>query len=394
MLILLQNGITVAILRLIMAIRRRILQPFQGSFFLLGPRGTGKTLWTKSVFPDARVVDLLDPAVFLQYSARPERLRELVAGSPGVTTIVIDEVQKIPRILEVVHQLISEQCPARFVLTGSSARKLRRGDVNLLGGRAAKIHFHPYMACELGEDFRLEQALEAGMVPIVVESATPSATLRAYTSLYIHEEVFSEALVRNTDQFARFLETLSFSHGEVLTVTNIARDSGVSRKTVESYLSIIEDLMLGYRIPIFSHHAKRHLAQHPKFYLFDVGVFRALRPTGPLDDKSAIQGHALEGLVAQHLRAWCDYAADGRKLYFWRTRSNVEVDFVVYGPTTFEAIEVKNSATVRPQDLRALKSFLEEYPNAMARLLYRGSERLLRDGIIIEPIEAWLKGLT
>jgi predicted AAA+ superfamily ATPase len=195
--------------------------------------------------------------------------------------------------------------------------------VNLLGGRATRVHSHPYVASELGADFSIDRALQFGMVPVVVESMQPSETLRAYTSLYIHEEVFAEALVRSADQFARFLGALSFSHGEVLTVTNIARDSGVGRGTVESYITIIEDLMLGFRLPIFSHHAKRHLAQHPKFYFFDSGVYRALRPTGPLDDTHAILGHALEGLVAQHLRACCDQAADGRKLYYWRTRSKL-----------------------------------------------------------------------
>jgi predicted AAA+ superfamily ATPase len=389
----LQNANADDILRLNMSIRPRILRPQKGSFFLLGPRGTGKTLWTRSAFPDAIVVDLLDPAQYLLYSSRPERLRELVMGAPDGGTVVIDEVQKVPRILEVVHQLITDACPVRFVLTGSSARKLRRGDVNLLGGRATRVQFHPYVASELGSDFSIDKALQFGMVPVVVEAIQSFETLRAYTALYIHEEVFAEALVRSTEQFARFLEALSFSHGEVLTVTNIARDSGVGRGTVESYITIIEDLMLGFRLPIFTHHAKRHLAQHPKFYFFDTGVYRALRPTGPLDDTQAIMGHALEGLVAQHLRAWCDLAGDGRKLSYWRTRSNVEVDFIVYGPSTFEAIEVKNSATVRPRDLAALASFREEYPSATARLLYRGKERLVRNGIIIEPVEAWLKGL-
>ena len=374
-----------------MEFRRRILQPPAGSFFLLGPRGTGKTFWTRSVFPDAIVIDLLDPVTYLAYSANTARLRERIAAEPTATTVVIDEVQKVPRILEVVHQLIAEGSNVQFVLTGSSARKLRKGDVNLLGGRAIQVNFHPYVASELGNTFSLERALDNVLVPVVVESETPEQTLRSYASLYIQQEVFAESLVRNIEQFARFLEVLSFSHGEVLTLTNIACESGVNRKSVESYLQIMEDLLLGFKLQVFSHHAKRQLAQHPKFYFFDVGVYRALRPIGPLDDRSAITGHALEGLVAQHLRARCDYAGDGRKLYYWRTRSNVEVDFIIYGPSTFEAIEVKNSASIRPNDLTGLRSFIADYPQATARLLYRGTERLVRDGIIIEPVEVWLR---
>ncbi len=373
-----------------MKMKKRILEPPAGSFFLLGPRGTGKTLWARSTFPDAIFIDLLDPELHRLYAARPERLRERIASEPEKTTVVIDEIQKLPVLLEVIHQVISSGSTIRFVLTGSSARKLRRGNVNLLGGRASQVSLHPYLASELGEDFDLEKALQTGLVPIVVESTSPTVTLRAYSSLYIKEEVFAEGLVRNTEHFSRFLEAISFSHGAVLNVTNVARDSGVTRKTVENYIQILEDLMLAYRIPVFMRHAKRELVGHPKFYFFDTGVFRSLRPMGPLDDRSAMSGHALEGLIAQHLRASCDYSADGRKLYYWRTRTNLEVDFVVYGPDTLEAFEVKNSDMIRPADLKALRAFREEYPGTKATLLYRGNERLIQHGILIEPIDQWL----
>ncbi|MBU3740875.1 MAG: ATP-binding protein [Candidatus Kapabacteria bacterium] len=374
--------------------RHRIFQPPTGSFFLFGPRGTGKTLWTRSAFPGALMVDLLDPVEARTMAARPERLRERLAAATAVTNVVIDEVQKMPVLLEMVHQMIASGSPYRFILTGSSARKLRRGEVNLLGGRAIRCVMHPYVASELGSDFELDRALRIGMIPVVVESDDPEQTLRSYVALYIYEEVLSEGLSRNAEQFARFLEAISFSHAQVLNVSNVARDCGVKRKTVEHSIEILEDLMLGSRLPVFTHHAKREVVSHPKFYFFDTGVYRALRPFGPLDDRTAIDGHALEGLVAQHLRAYCDYAADGRRLYYWRTRTNVEVDFVVYGPETFMAIEVKNVNEVRPADVRGLRSFLELYPQAQATLLYRGAERLKMHGIMIEPLTPWLQALV
>ncbi len=373
--------------------RNRQLLPSEQSFFLLGPRGTGKTYWVRSTFPEALYVSLLDPEVHRHLAARPEHLGELASAVPDDGTIVIDEIQKLPILLEVVHALISEGRRIRFVLTGSSARKLRRGNVNLLGGRALQVHMHPYIASELGDDFSLERALTCGLVPLVVESPTPEETLRAYASLYIQQEVFAEGLTRSDEQFARFLEAISLSHGEILTVTNVARDCAVKRKTVENYVETLEDLLLAYRVPVFAHHAKRDLVSHPKFYFFDAGMFRTLRPTGPLDDLSSIQGHALEGLVAQHLKAFCDYARDGRKLYYWRTRSGAEVDFIVYGPTTFDAIEVKNTSVVRPEHLRSLSEFVKLYPQANATLLYRGNERFVRGNVRVEPVDAWLKQL-
>jgi len=372
-------------------LKTRILRPARGHFFLLGPRGTGKTVWIRQVFPDALRIDLLDPETYRLLAARPERLRELIGANSSDTVVVIDEVQKLPVLLEVAHQLISEGTSHQLVFTGSSARKLRTGNVNLLGGRAVQRTLHPYLACELETDFNLESSLQTGLVPVIVESADRADSLRAYNALYIREEVQAEGLVRNTEQFARFLEAISFSQGSVLNVSNIARDCAVSRKTVEGYIQILEDLLLAYKLPVFMRHAKRQLASHPKFYFYDVGLFRANRPSGPLDDTSSIEGVALESLVAQHLRAWCDYTGSDHQLSYWHTRAGVEVDFVVYGPTEFHAYEVKNSRTVRPEDLKGLRAFLSDYPTAKATLLYRGTDRLIRNGIAIEPVDAWLR---
>jgi predicted AAA+ superfamily ATPase len=371
----------------------RFLAPAADHFFLLGPRGTGKTSWTRHCFPDALRVDLLDPAVHRELAARPERLSELVRGNPDRKQVVLDEVQKVPELLEVVHALIEETSGRQFVLTGSSARKLRRTGVNLLGGRAVRKTLHPYIAAELGDRFDLDPALKQGLLPVIRAAADPLAALRAYNGLYLREEVQMEGFVRDVGAFARFLEAMSFSHAAVLNLSNVSRECQVKRKTCEGYLEILEDLLLGFRLQVFSKRAQRELAAHPKFYFFDTGVFRANRPRGPLDAPEEIEGAALEGLVAQHLRAWCDYSPGDHALHYWQTRSRVEVDFVVYGESGIHAFEVKNSARIRPADLRPLEAFGEDYPGSRRVLLYRGEDRLLRNGISCLPCGDFLRRL-
>ena len=323
----------------------RFLTAPDDSFFLFGPRGTGKTTWLTQRLPNAVVVNLLDPETAREMAARPERLRELVLGNPDRADVVIDEVQRVPELLHVVHALIESEHAARFVLTGSSARKLRRGGVNLLGGRAAVRNMHPFMAAEL-PDFDLHRALRFGMVPLITMARNPRDTLAAYASLYLEQEVKAEGLVRQVGSFARFLEVVSFSHGSVLTLTNVARDAAVNRKTVEGFVEVLEDLLVSFKVPVFTKRARRATAVHPKFYFFDAGVFRSLRPDGPLDQPSEIDGAALEGLVAQQLRAWIAYTPNDHELFYWRTRSGVEVDFVVYGTQQFAAIGISSAALI------------------------------------------------
>lgn len=362
-------------------------------FFLLGPRGTGKTWFTQRFFPDALRVDLLEPETLRLLSARPERLRELIAARPEVGQVVIDEVQKLPTLLEVVHLLIEEKQGIQFILTGSNARKLRRAGVNLLGGRAVKKALHPFMAGELGKAFDLDVALRLGMLPVVLGGKVPEEILRAYNGLYLREEVQMEGLVRNIGGFARFLEAISFSQASILNLANVARECHINRKTVEGYLEILEDLLLSFRIPVFTRRAQREMAAHPKFFFFDTGVFRANRLSGPLDSPSEIDGAALEGLVAQHLKAWCDYSTGNHQLHYWQTRSKVEVDFVIYGENSFHALEVKNSTQVRPEDLRGLKNFGDDFPESRRWLLYRGKERFIRDGVLCIPCQEFLPQL-
>jgi predicted AAA+ superfamily ATPase len=390
----LQIGFASAILRHKMELTPRFFKLPASHFFLLGPRGTGKTSWTMQQFPDALRVDLLDPATLREMAAAPERLRERLAARPETHVVVIDEVQKLPELLEVAHALIEEKTAVRFVLTGSSARKLRRGGVNLLGGRAACMTMHPFVAAELGERFDLKEALQIGMLPVVRGAPNPAETLRAYNGLYLQEEVQAEGLIRNIGAFSRFLEGISFSQGSPLNLANVARECQVNRKTVEGYLEVLEDLLLAFRLPVFTRRAQRGLAAHPKFFFFDAGVFRANRPVGPLDSTADIDGAALEGLVAQHLRSWCDTHVAEHRLYYWRTRTQLEVDFVVYGGSGLHALEVKNTMKVRPEDLRGLMAFGEDYPESRRLFLYRGKEKLLRNGILIMPAEEFLRKLA
>lgn len=376
--------------------KQRFIGYSNGSFFLFGPRGTGKTVWLNSQFTDAFTINLLEADVRRTLTARPESLVDIVDANADRKTFIIDEIQRVPALLDTVHDLIEKRRNLRFILTGSSARKLKRSQgADLLGGRAVKCLCHPFIASEMGDDFKLDDALRLGMVPLVrypIEQ-TPEAVLKTYLDLYLQEEIVNEGVVRKLDAFSRFLETASFSHGSVLSASAIAREAGVKRPTVDAYFEILEELLVTSRLPVFSKRAKRAVVAHQKFYFFDAGVFRALRPQGPLDRPEEIDGMALEGLVHQHLRAWLDYSGERNALYFWRTRSGTEVDFVVYTPREFVAIEVKNTSKIKTEDLTGLRTFRQDYPECRTLILYRGRQQLLVDGILAAPVERFLKGI-
>ncbi len=372
-------------------LKRFFHPPDPQSYFLFGPRGTGKTTWLKSFYPSAYWVDLLHPEDFRFFATAPEKLKSIVEEQKE-RIIIIDEVQKVPELLDVVHALIEEKRGYQFILTGSSARKLRAKGVNLLGGRALKRQMSPFFAGELGSAFSLEKSLLLGMLPIVLNSSMPEEVLRAYVGIYLKEEVQSEGMIRNVGDFARFLEAISFSHAGLLNASNIARECQIARKTVDSYLHILEDLLLSFHLECFRKKAKRELATHPKFYLFDAGVYRSLRPKSYLDKQTEMEGASLEGLVAQHLKAWVDNQM-AAQLFFWRTRSEIEVDFVVLGSNEFLAIEVKNGSVVHPSDLKGLKAFQEDYPEATSILLYRGKRRYKEGNILCLPVDEFLLGI-
>lgn len=367
----------------------RILNPPKHqSFFLLGPRGTGKSSWVQAHYPKATYIDFLDDEVFRTLLAQPQSLMNLVAKD--AQTIIIDEVQKIPAILNEVHRLI-EKNKLQFVLTGSSARKLRQHGVNLLGGRALTYSMFPLTAYELGEDFNLGQALRFGMLPMAITGDAPKKYLNSYAKTYIKEEIQQEGLTRQIGAFARFLETASFSQAALLSVSQVATEAQVSRKVVEDYFSILRDLLLSYELPVFAKKAKRELMVKRKFYFFDVGLFRTLRPKGPLDAESELNGPAFETLCLQELLALNQFLDTGYEFFHWRTRKHEEVDLILYGESGFHAFEFKTGTRLREDDFKALRLFAEDYPQAKRYIVYGGSESRSFQGIKLMPAEVFFK---
>ena len=362
--------------------------PSAQSYFLFGPRGSGKSAFVENFYRDGLLVDLLDSAVFNELLANP---RALSARIPeGFSSwVVIDEVQKVPALLDEVHRLI-EKRRLKFVLTGSSARRLRRGHVNLLAGRALTRRLHPLTAAELGGDFNLARALEYGHLPAACTADNPGDFLKSYVHTYLREEIQQEGLTRNLPAFGRFMEAASFSQGAPLNISAIARDCAVSRKVAENYFSILRDTLLSHEIPVFARRAKRDLVARVKFYFFDAGVFRAIRPAGPYDFDAETGGVALETLVLQELAARNDYSDFNYTIHYWRTRQGAEVDFVLYGERGLKAIEVKNSPRARREALKGLRLFKKEHPQARLMFVYTGRRRFHEDGVDIVPAEMFL----
>jgi len=362
------------------------------SFFLFGPRGTGKTSWLKKEVPQAFYIDLLNQETFFFLLQNPHRIEEMIPKGFN-EWIIIDEVQKIPELLNEVHRMI-ESYHFRFILTGSSARTLKRKGTNLLAGRALYYKMFPLTSEELKDSFSLEKSLKWGHLPSIYSSnIDPKDYLKSYIHVYLKEEVMQEGLVRNAGSFAKFLEIASFSQGNLVNVSEIAREASIERKTVEEYFQITEDMLLATRLPVFSKKAKRKTIAHQKFYYFDVGVYKALRPMGPYDSPEEAEGPALESLVFQELQAINSYYELEYSFYFWRTLSKLEIDFILYGPNGLIAIEVKRSKKIAPKDLQALKAFKEDYPKAKLYLFYGGSRKLYYEEIEVVPIEEAFKNL-
>ena len=370
---------------------RLIKIPHDKSFFLFGPRGTGKTTWVRFSFPQALYLDLLEAELFNDLLANPQRLEEFIP-SRFKHRIIIDEVQRIPELLNEVHRLI-EKFHYKFILTGSSARKLRRRGQNLLGGRALTYSLHPLTAFELGRDFNLNRSLKFGHLPCAYTESNPKAYLESYVKTYLEEEIRQEGLTRNLGAFSRFLEAASFSQGSVLSISSVARECAVERKVVENYFSILEDLLIGCRLPVFARKAKRRLISHPKFYFFDTGVYRTIRPQGPLDMPEIIEGAAFETLFFQELMGINDSLHLGYRIFYWKTPQQIEVDFVLYGNRGLFAFEIKRSRRITSFMLRGLRAFLKDYPMAKAYCVYGGKRRMRQGPIEIIPLECILKAL-
>jgi len=370
----------------------RLIQPPKNkSFFLFGPRGTGKTTWVRATFPNAIYIDLLEAELFNDLLANPQRLENIIPKNFS-DWVIIDEVQRVPELLNEVHRLI-EKLKYKFILTGSSARKLKRKGPNLLAGRALTHSLYPLTAIEAGDDFNLDRALKYGGLPCVYAEADPKRYLESYVKTYLEEEIQQERLTRSLGAFSRFLEAASFSQASVLNISRVATDCAVERKIVENYFNILEDLLIGYRIPVFSKRAKRRLGVHPKFYYFDTGLYRTLRPMGPLDFPEEAEGHSVESLLLQELIAINEYFNLGYKVYYWRTSNDVEVDFVLYGPRGIRAFEVKRAGKVNTTMFKGLKAFLKDYPSAKAYYIYGGERRNREGDIDIISINSALKGL-
>lgn len=328
------------------------------SFFLWGPRKVGKSTLLKQTYPDARWIQLLKSDEFRRYQQRPELLRQEYESAP-VPHIVIDEIQKVPQLLDEVHYLIEEH-NVHFCLCGSSARKLKRGHANLLGGRALRYQLNGLTHYELKRDFDLLQILNKGYLPSHYLSDHSTELISSYVADYLKEEIFAESLTQNLQAFSNFLEVAALSDGQQINFTNIARESGVSAKTVKSYFQILEDTLMGSWVPAYIKNPKRRLSKSSKFYFFDVGVVNHLARRGRIEYKSELIGYALENWVHHELKSYIDYHKKNISLQYWRTSSGDEVDFILNGAST--AIEVKATSRISKHHLKSLRSFKRDHP--------------------------------
>ena len=352
------------------------------SVFFFGARQTGKTTLLKNLFPNTRYYDLLKSDEFERLSRRPSLLREELINLPSDELIIIDEIQKLPILLDEVHWLITNR-GLRFILTGSSARKLRRGGVNLLGGRALQNNFYPLVSTEI-PDFDLDRAVNNGMIPrhYLIQNATKR--IRGYVGNYLQSEIMEEARVRNLAVFNRFLEAAALTSGEMLVFSNVAADCGVSSVTAKAYFEILEDTLFGYTVPAYTKTKKRKLIQAPKFYLFDVGVTNYLLHRSHLQQGSPEYGHAFEHLVIQELIAYLGYQQREEEIRYWRTSSGLEID-VVLGDAKV-GIEIKSTKELRNNQLKGLRSFGKDYPEARLIAVTLDKYRRLVDNIEIIPV--------
>ncbi len=371
--------------------KRQIKIPKNKSFFLFGSRGVGKITWLRANFKEAIFISLLKAEIYNKLLANPGRLEDFIPNNFN-NWVIVDEVQRVPELLNEIHYLIEEK-KYKFILAGSSARRLKKEGVNLLAGRALTYYMYPLISSELENDFNLKESLQYGNLPAIFSEEDKKKYLESYVATYLHQEVLQEGLTRNLSAFGRFLEVASFSQGSILNVSEVARECELNRKVVENYFSILEDLLMSYSLPSFAKRAKRKNIKHNKFYYFDVGIYKTIRPKGPLDLTEEIDGASLETLILQELKALNDYENLGYKIYYWRTVGGFEVDFILYGERRIIALEVKRKTSISNKDLKGLKLFLKDYPESRAILLYGGREELYKNNIKILPINKFFKDI-
>lgn len=375
----------------------RLLKLPARSFFLFGMRGVGKSTWARQALPEATRIDLLDEGLYQSYLRDPALFGRELARVPAKHWVIVDEVQRLPNLLNDAHRFIEER-HLRFALLGSSARKLKHAGVNLLAGRALSRVMLPLLPEELGKDFDLDRILASGSVAVILQSEAPEESLRAYVQLYLKQEIQAEALVRNLPGFARFLPIAALFHGQVLNVAGLARDAGVARTTVAGYLDILADTQLAWLLPAFEARLRVKERQHPKLYWVDPGVVRAAR--GEFHPPSAVErGPLLEGWVATLLKAYGDPITGLGNRYdslaYWAPSSNnVEVDFILQRRHRLTAIEVKAKTTLSSRDFTGLKA-IGALDRVARRVLVFLGERPFRteDGTDALPVPAFLKEL-
>lgn len=324
------------------------------SYFLFGPRQTGKSWLIDHTLGQYRIYNLLESETFLKLSYAPQRIREEITSEDRI--IIIDEIQKLPSLLDEVH-LIIEKYPIHFLLTGSSARKLKRSGINLLGGRARMQYFHPLSFNELKGDFELTQALNNGLLPSIYSSNAAELDLKAYVGMYLKEEIAAEGVARNIPAFSRFLEVAALCNSKIINFSNIANDAQVPRTTIHEYFEILKDTLLAYEIPVWKKTKKRKPISTSKFYFFDTGVVRILQHRSRVKPGSPEFGELFETYLCHELKTYIDYRIPDGSLNYWRSTSNIEVDFILFDTI---AIEVKTTATVSMNDLKGLKILQEE----------------------------------
>jgi predicted AAA+ superfamily ATPase len=381
-------------------ITRTVTLPDKRSFFLFGPRQTGKSSLINARFAETSwIVNLLHSEEFARYSKHPEQYRldaEQKIRS-GISCFVLDEVQRVPDLLQEVHALIEQYPDCKFVMLGSSARKLKRGGANLLGGRALQRHLHPFIVHELGERFNLDEVIRFGSLPplLGLSDQARQDILRAYTDTYLREEIQMEGLVRNLGGFYRFLESAASVSGELLSFSNVARECQLPVKTVQSYYEILEDTLIGYRLLPWMKSERKRLVGHPKFYFFDTGVTNAINRRLSSVPDSALYGRLFEQLMVLEMQRSIDYVGSECRLYFWRTNTGAEVDLLVekHGKL-LGAFEFKSAREVGGNDFSGLRSFRSDYPDVPLTVIYRGQHAYQADGIQVLPYMDFLQHIA
>ncbi len=368
---------------------QKILDIQDDSVFLWGARQVGKSTLVKKLFPDAKVYDLLKSDEYSRLLRKPQLLREELISYDETKIVIIDEIQKIPSLLDEVHWLIVNR-GIRFILCGSSARKLKRVGTNLLGGRALPVMLFPFVSAEIS-DFNLFRAINNGMIPRHYMVQNPQKRLEAYIGVYLKEEIQEEAVVRQLSSFNRFLDVAAQCDGEMINYTNIAQDCGVSATTIKEYFNILEQTLIGYMIPAFTLSKKRRAITTKKFYYFDVGVVNYLLNRSNLQPGSIDFGHAFEHFMIQEIVAYLSYYEKREKLSYWRTANGYEVDAIIGDARV--AIEFKSSEEVQSKHTKGLKAFEEDFPDARKIIVSLDFNKRILNGIEVIPALEFLQML-